>query len=140
MSDRAPYTFGEAVIRSNSLASAQHNAEAETRTAWGTYAEAERAYRKALAQKITELRAEGKPATLAADLARGDEHVANLRYRRDIAEGIVEAAKQSGWRHQANRRDGLEFIDWSKRRDLAEGYHGAAEPARFHDVSPERAR
>lgn len=118
---RAPYTFGEAVERSNHLSTAQQLAEGETKRAYAQYAEAERAYRLALAKEITRQRASGAAATLAADLARGDEHVAELRYRRDVAEGIVEAAKQSGWRHQANRRDGHEFIAWSMRRDLAEG-------------------
>jgi len=118
---RAPYTFGEAVERSNALSAAQEVAEAETRRAYAQFAEAERVYRKALAEKIVRLRAEGAAATTAADLARGEAQVAELRYRRDVAEGIVEAAKQAGWRLQANRRDGHEFIDWSKRRDLAEG-------------------
>jgi len=118
---RAPYTFGEATVRSNALSAAQEAAEAETRRAYAQFAEAERAYRKALAEKIVRLRAEGVAATTVADVARGDAHVADLRYRRDVAEGVVEAAKQAGWRLQANRRDGHEFIDWSKRRELAEG-------------------
>ena len=126
MSERhAPYTFGEAVSRSNDLDTAQRAAEVETRRAHAQYAEAERAYREALAKEITRLRANSVPVTVAADLARGDEHVAKLRYQRDVAEGIVEAAKQSGWRLQANRRDGHEFIDWSKRRDLAENGGGS---------------
>lgn len=140
MTPRAPYDFGEAVDRSNILKAAQAAAEETTRRAWADYAEAERAYRMELAVCITRLKAGGAAATLAADLARGDQRVADLRYRRDVAEGVVEAAKQAGWRHQANRRDGLEFIDWSKRRDLAEGYHGAQQPAQFHNVTPERVR
>jgi hypothetical protein len=117
----APYTFAEATARAGALSAKQEAAEAATREAYAVYAEAERAYRVALAKRITELRAEGAAATLAADLARGDTDVADLRYRRDVAEGVVEAAKQSGWRLQANRRDGHEFIAWSMRRDLAEG-------------------
>jgi hypothetical protein len=122
----APYTFDEATRRAVALSSAQKTAEEATRRAYAGYAEAERAYRKALATKITELRADGQPATLAADLARGDERVADLRYRRDVAEGVVEAARQAAWRLQANRRDGHEFIQWSARRDLAE--NGGGQP------------
>jgi hypothetical protein len=130
---RAPYTFGEAVERSNRLDIAQAAAEAETRRAYALYAEAERAYRKALAKEIVRQRANSVAATVAADVARGDQHVAELRYRRDVSEGVVEAARQSGWRHQANRRDGHEFIDWSKRRELAE--NGGPQP-RWTGVTP----
>lgn len=125
MSD-APFTFGQALAAHRRLDAAQQAAEQATRDAFAGYAEAERAYRRALAGKITQLRADGQPATLAADLARGDEHVAALRYRRDVAEGLVEAARQAGWRMQANRRDGHEFIAWSRARDLAE--NGGGQP------------
>lgn len=120
----APYTFGEARAAARRLDAAQRAAEVETRRVYAELAEAERAYRRALAEEITRLRAEGQPVTLAADLARGAEHVAELRHRRDVAEGLVEAARQSGWRHQANRRDGHEFIAWSRARDLAENGGG----------------
>lgn len=136
----APYTFEEARATSNVLNQNQKAAEDETKRAYRAYAEAERAYRMALAAEITRLRASGISVTLAADLARGERTVADLRYRRDVAEGLVEAAKQSGWRHQANRKDGHELLRWSANRDLAEGYHGASEPHRFDNVSPERAR
>lgn len=122
---RGPYTFGEAVARSNQLSAAQSASEQTTRDAYRQFAECERAYRKALAQKIALLRSEGTATTLSADLARGDECVAALRYRRDIAEGVVEAAKQAGWHHQANRRDGEEFLRWSRSRDLAENGGGS---------------
>ncbi|MCW2953238.1 MAG: hypothetical protein JWQ48_2408, partial [Conexibacter sp.] len=125
---RAPYDFGEAIEKSNALNASQTAAEAETRRAYGQYAEAERAYREALAITITRLRADGASATLAADLARGDRHVAGLRYRRDVSEGVVEAAKQSGWRHQANRRDMHEMVRWSHHRDLAENGGARDEP------------
>lgn len=123
---RAPYTFDEAVQRSNELSSAQTASEQATRDAYASFATAERSYRVALAQKITELRSDGVAATLAADLARGDETVAGLKYRRDVSEGVVEAAKQAGWHHQANRRDGEEFIKWSARREMAE--NGGGQP------------
>lgn len=50
-------------------------------------AQAEREYRKELAKKLLGLRSRGNnvPSNLAADMARGDEKVSELRYQRDIA-------------------------------------------------------
>lgn len=56
------------------------------------YAESERAYRVALASKILELKADGYPATLVPDLARGDKEVARLKVARDCAEALYKAA------------------------------------------------
>jgi hypothetical protein len=39
------------------------------------------------------------------DLAKGDKHVADLRFKRDVAEGIREAAVSALWRHTADRRE-----------------------------------
>lgn len=58
-------------------------------------ADAERTYRIKLAQKIMEIRESGQPASLVADLARGHEEVANLKYDRDLAEGIYKSAIES---------------------------------------------
>lgn len=77
-------------------------------------AEAEQAYRLALAKKITELRAE-YPATVCLDMAKGDPHVAELRMKRDIKEGVKEAAAQAGWRASANRRGLEQLVEWSMR-------------------------
>jgi hypothetical protein len=41
---------------------------------------------------------------------------------------LAPDAKLAGWRVNADRRDVEGFIDWSKRRDLAEGYHRVPEP------------
>jgi hypothetical protein len=124
----APYDWGQARDAINAAKAAQANAEAQVREAFKAWGAAERAYRMALAQEITNLRAAGQPVTVVQDLAKGAEHIANLRYRRDIAEGVKEAALSAQWRHTADRRALDELVDWSKRRDLAEGYHGAAEP------------
>lgn len=48
-------------------------------------AEAERNYRIELAKEIARLRFEKTPATLVGDLARGNESIANLKFKRDIA-------------------------------------------------------
>jgi hypothetical protein len=60
-----------------------------------------------------------------ADLARGDKGVARLKRERDIAEGVVEAAKQAGWRASKDRDDVQAFIGWSQRREFAEAGVGA---------------
>ncbi|HET6867716.1 MAG TPA: hypothetical protein VFH80_17490, partial [Solirubrobacteraceae bacterium] len=64
------------------------NAEQFMRQAFEDAANAERAYRVALAKKIVELHAGGAAWTVCQDLARGDQSVADLRYRRDVAEGV----------------------------------------------------
>lgn len=50
----------------------------------------ERTYRMQLSKEIMKLRAEGMPATLIPDLARGN--VSDLKYERDLAEGQYKAA------------------------------------------------
>ena len=59
------------------------------------YAERERDYRIALASKIAALREEGMPATITPDLARGDTHVAALRFERDLARVEWEADRSN---------------------------------------------
>jgi hypothetical protein len=123
MSDtNRPWTFGQAVAVQKKYSDEQEQAERFVKTAYKDFAEAERAYREALAKKITELRAAGNSVTLCGDLARGDEHVALLKYKRDVAEGVREAAGQAVWRATADRRAADAFTAWSQRRDIAEGY------------------
>lgn len=56
------------------------------------FAEAEKDYRAALAAKILELRDDKYPVTITPDLARGDPHVSELRFKRDCAEALYKAA------------------------------------------------
>ena len=58
-------------------------------------AETERKYKKALAKKIMLLKEQKMPATLIADLARGDDEVADLRFYRDLARVQYDTAKSS---------------------------------------------
>ena len=58
-------------------------------------AEAERAYRVALAEKILLLRDGGYPATLIGDLARGDREIARLKFDRDCSTVVYENAKEA---------------------------------------------
>lgn len=56
---------------------------------------AKRDYAVAYAGKILELKGEGKAATLILDLAKGDKHVAELRYKKDVAKGVYDACRES---------------------------------------------
>lgn len=123
-----PYDYGQAHKAAEKASRAQHSAEEFLREAYSMFAQAEEAYRVALATRIVELRAEGMAATLCADLARGEKDVATLRRARDIAEGVKEAAAQAAWRRAADRKDTARFVDWSMRRELAEGFGNAPEP------------
>lgn len=58
-------------------------------------ATAEREYRKALALKEVSLKSRGNnyPANMAIDIAKGTPEIADLRYKRDIAEIEYEVCK-----------------------------------------------
>lgn len=58
------------------------------------YSIKERKYRIALSQKLTELRAAGEKVTHLADIARGIPYIADLRFERDIAEGLKKSAEE----------------------------------------------
>ena len=119
---RQPYDFGQAQDASKSRADDQRASEKWVIDSHRAYAETERAYRKALAAKILELRASGIAISACSDIARGESEVSTLKYKRDVAEGVKEAAVQAAWRASAGRRDEEKFIEWSMRRDLAEGH------------------
>jgi hypothetical protein len=126
----APWSFSESRDAAGKASRAQRAAEDFIRDAYRAKALAEEAYRIGLAQRITELHAEGVAWSSTADLARGDTRIAGLRRERDIAEGVCEAAVHAAWRRVADRRDTERFIDWSFRRELAEfGGHDPEEPA-----------
>lgn len=58
------------------------------------YAEKEYYYKTALSKRLIQLRAEGQAVTHLADIARGMEDIAKLRFNRDIAEGLVRSAEE----------------------------------------------
>jgi len=115
-----PWDFDQARDAARKASMAQRTAEDFIRDAFKTFALAEESYRLALAQKIVEIHAEGTAWSATADLARGDKTVARLKRDRDIAEGVVEAAKQAGWRASKDRDDVAAFIGWSQRREFSE--------------------
>lgn len=65
-------------------------------------AEAERDYRVALAKEMLELRAEGIPVTIISDLCRGNEKIATLKMKRDIAETLYDSAMQAIYNYKLN--------------------------------------
>lgn len=58
------------------------------------YAKKEYLYRTELSKELVTLRAQGQAVTHLADIARGKEEIAKLRFDRDIAEGLVRSAEE----------------------------------------------
>ena len=58
------------------------------------YAVKEYKYRTALSKRLLERRAEGQAVTNLADIVRGEEDIAKLRFDRDIAEGLKNSAEK----------------------------------------------
>ena len=119
MSNPRPYSWDEAREKVNEAKAAQAEAEKRVREAWADLAEKRRTYQVALAEKITTLRGGGMAATTCGDVARGDENVAQLRFERDVQEGVVESAKAALWRLSADRRALEQLVQWSLRADFA---------------------
>lgn len=117
-----PYDFATAKAAQDRASDRQRQSEVFVIDAWKRYAEAERAYREALSTRIVQLKAEGMAVTACGEVARGEKQVAALKFARDVAEGVREAAGQSAWRASADRKAEQSFLEWSLRRDLAEGY------------------
>jgi len=107
------WDFDTCVLKMRAVSLAQAEAEKDFQIAGEQYADAERTYRVELAKRMTVLRADGMPATLIPDLAKGDERIALLKMERDSAKTLQEAATQALWRHTADRRDTQRIVDYS---------------------------
>jgi hypothetical protein len=59
------------------------------------YANAEQEYRCALAEKILVERDKGVPVTIISDICRGDRKIAKLKFERDVAESVYDAAREA---------------------------------------------
>ena len=123
-----PWSFGESVQRCADASRRQEATEATLKEAYRDYARVQEAYSRKLAEEVTDLRSMGVAATVCLELGRGSKDVANLRMKRDIAEGVKAAAEQACWRRNADRKDTGRFSDWSQRRELAEAYGQTKEP------------
>lgn len=85
-------------------------------------AEAEREYRRAMSKRIVELKAAGTPSTVCKDVAYGEHEpypIDDLRYNRDVAAGVLEAAVQRKFRIAADRRSLDALTEWSMKQSLA---------------------
>ena len=60
-----------------------------------TFASAKCEYQVELAKKMLELRASGHPATIVPDLSRGDTKIAQLRFKKDVAEVVYKSAQEA---------------------------------------------
>lgn len=117
-----PFDFARAHLVHEDASHEQERAEQEKSEKSWAYAQAEEEYRKALALEMWRLRREeGVAWSSLGDLARGEPKVAELKRKRDEAEGDLTIANHACYRRAADRRDTERFIDWSMRRDLAEG-------------------
>lgn len=110
----SPWDFPQAQEASREAQRLQIQAEQVYTAANDDLAAKERSYKVALAQEITRLHADGTAWTTAEELARGSSHIADLRYARDLAKGVMKGAESSLWRHAGNRKDTLAFIEWSR--------------------------
>lgn len=59
------------------------------------YAEAEQAYRVALAKAILSARDNGTPVTIISDVCRGSAEIAKLRFDRDCAKVVYKSAQEA---------------------------------------------
>ena len=59
------------------------------------YAKAYRDYRVLLAQELLKLKADGMPATLAADIARGKDEIAEAKEKEIITESLYNSCKEA---------------------------------------------
>lgn len=59
------------------------------------YANAYKNYRVAVAKKLLELKANGMPVTIAYDIARGDEQVAEYKRQEIITESLYNSCKEA---------------------------------------------
>ena len=77
---------------------------------------AEREYRKALAVKEVALKSRGNnyPANMAIDIAKGTPEIADLRYKRDIAEIEYERCKDRLRNERSNIEAIRSLIAWDR--------------------------
>ena len=67
----------------------------EYKTRGKTYAQAYKNYRILLSQELLRLKAEGMPVTIAYDIARGTEKVANAKEQEIIAECLYKSCQEA---------------------------------------------
>jgi hypothetical protein len=121
MISESPFTFGEARQAAHHASQRQLDAETARVEAARDSAGKELTYRRLLAEQIVKNHASGIAWTVAADVARGDDAVSSARFDRDVAAAVLQAQEQAGFRLNADRRVLERLVEWSMRRELAEG-------------------
>lgn len=139
MSAQLPWEIQEARDALAAASGAQSNHRDAIKQAIKDHARAKHLHRVALAHKMAELRTSGTPAAMCSKLAQGNEAVSLLERNADELDGDREIAVQEGWRLNANRKDTQALAEWSMRKDLALDFGNEPQPARFEDVSAQRA-
>ena len=78
------------------------------------YAEAERDYRVALAQKTLAERDKGMPVTIISDICRGDPVIAKAKFERDVTEVMYKSALEAvqGYKLQIRILDAQLDREW----------------------------
>lgn len=81
-----------------------------------TYAQAEHDYRVALRKKILSERDTRTPVTIISDICRGDPEIARLRFEKDVAETMYDAAKEAinGYKLQIRILDAQIEREWGR--------------------------
>jgi hypothetical protein len=115
-----PWDFDETRDKLRGCSAEQKASEEFIKVAYKDLAHAEADYRMELSKQIILEHDAGIAWSVAADVARGRPVVAKKRQRRDIAEGVVEAAKQRSYTAAADRKDAQGLATWSQRRELEE--------------------
>lgn len=107
-----PLDMDDARKASRRSSQLRRDAEADLRQAINDRAEKEGRYRKLLAKEIVRKRAE-HAATLAVDLAKGEDDVRAAMIDFRIAEGMVDAHKERLKTIEGDRSQLKSLIDWS---------------------------
>lgn len=79
----------------NKLKTLLNTALTEFKNRGTTYAKTYANYRKLLAQELLRLKAEGMPVTIAYDIARGKEEIANAKEQEIIAETLYKSCQEA---------------------------------------------
>ena len=83
------------LIRMNDLNNLLTTALGEYKKRGNEYAKAYSNYRKLVAQELLRLKAEGMPVTIAYDIARGKEEVAQAKEQEIIAECLYKSCQEA---------------------------------------------
>lgn len=85
----------EELIKMDELNSYLTTALSEFKKRGLEYAKAYKSYRMLLSQELLKLKAEGMPVTIAYDIARGTEHVANAKEQEIITECLYKSCQEA---------------------------------------------